>query len=95
MIEMNSKTLSIRTSNQGWMRRVWTSVWRIRIGKFAGQAGFAEGYGMKANPVLELDRVNGKLVLMGRNETMKMLIQAPHQAPRDSRLGARPETGQW
>jgi hypothetical protein len=45
------------------------------VGKFTNQAGFAEGYGMKPGPILELGRVNGELVLMGRNQTMKMLLQ--------------------
>ncbi len=70
---MKTTPLPIRTSNKGWMRRVWDSIWRI---------GGAEGYGMEPSPILELGRVNGKLVLMGRNQTMKMLIQAPHVAAR-------------
>jgi hypothetical protein len=73
MIEMKTRLLSLRTSNKSWLRRVWDSAWRI---------GVAEGYGMKPGPILELSRVNGRLVLMGRNETMKMLIQPPHAAVR-------------
>jgi hypothetical protein len=80
------------TNSEGFMRRVWRSVWPNGVGKFANQTG-AEGYGMKPSPVLELGRVNGKLVLMGRNQAMKMLIQARQDAPEDSRPDVSPKTG--
>ena len=46
---------------------------------------------MNPNLILELNRVNGKLVLMGRNETMKMLILAGHAEARNVPLGVRPK----
>ena len=72
---MNARPMSVHTSDEGWMRRLWDSVWPMGVGKFTNQAGFDEGYGMKPGPILELGRVNGELVLMGRNQTMKMLLQ--------------------
>jgi hypothetical protein len=48
---------------------------------------------MQPSPVLELGRINGKLVLMGRNQAMKMLIQAPQEASEDSRANIDSNTG--
>jgi hypothetical protein len=73
---MKTRPKLVPTCARSWMRGVWDSVWRI---------GVPEGYGMRPSPILELGRVNGELVLMGRNQTMKMLIQAP-------RVAARPKT---
>ena len=70
MIEMRVTPPLEWMSNQGWMRRVWAVV----SAKFTPQTG-TESYRAKPNPICELSRVNGKLVLMGRNQTMKMLIQ--------------------
>ena len=74
-IEMKARPLSAQTSDEGWMRRLWDSVWPVGAGKFANPAVFAEGYGTKPSPILDLVRVNGELVPMGRNQTMKMLLQ--------------------
>lgn len=86
--DIRTKCTDICTNNGGWMRRVWNSVWRIGVGKFTRQSDL-EGYRAKPNPVLELVRVNGRLVLMGRNQTMKMLIEAPPAVPEDSLLTLR------
>lgn len=74
--------MSVRTNNPGWMHRVWYLFGIIGAGKLGNQAG-AEGYGMKPDPLWNLGRVNGELVLMGRNQAMKMLIQAPSAGPQD------------
>jgi len=42
---------------------------------------------MKANPTLELAWIKGELVVMGRNQTMKMLIQEPLPSPGRSLFG--------
>jgi len=44
---------------------------------------------MNPSPTWQLGRVNGELVLMGRNQTMKMLIQAPNVAPQDIKTSRR------
>jgi len=44
---------------------------------------------MKPNPTLELAWIKGTLVVMGRNQTMKMLIQSPLPPPRRSLFGLR------
>ena len=71
---MEMRALSARTSNEGWMCGVLGTIWRIVVGKFANQVSFRERY-EKAEPILKVGRVNGCLVPIGRNETMKMLIQ--------------------
>jgi hypothetical protein len=73
--------LSTAASNV-WIGHVWSFLRRFRgIGWLASPAA-VPAYGKKWNPTLPLKRVNGQLVLMSRNQTMKMLIQAtqaPHQ----------------
>jgi len=81
VIEMNARPLSVHTSDEGWMRRLWDSVWPIGVGKLENQAVFSEDYRSKPGPILELGRVNGELVLMGRNQTMKMLLQDSCRRP--------------
>jgi hypothetical protein len=44
---------------------------------------------MKPSPILSLAWIKGKLVVMGRNQTMKMLIEAPLPAPRASLFSLR------
>ena len=94
MIEFKARPLSVHASNEGWMRRAWNSVC-FGVGKFNPQAGCylgaegAESDGMKPNPILELGRINGKLVVMGRNQTVKMLIQAPDPVPGRNLLGVQ------
>jgi hypothetical protein len=92
VLEMKTILPLESTNNEGFMRRVWRSVWPSRAGKLANQTG-AGGYRMQPSPVLELGRVNGKLVLMGRNQAMKMLIQATQGAPEDSRASVSSNTG--
>ncbi|MGB8010550.1 MAG: hypothetical protein WCF68_02990 [Terriglobales bacterium] len=75
MITMNRKPLWIHTSGPGWIRRAWNSAWRVGAEGFTGQAG-AQSYRASPGLILEPVRVRGKLVVMGRNQTMKMLIQA-------------------
>jgi hypothetical protein len=82
---MTNRELSVPTRDKPWLRRVWDSVGLAGVGKFARQTSLAEVYGMNPSLRLELDRVNGKLILMGRNQTMKKLILAPHAEPRDTR----------
>jgi len=71
------------------MHSLWESLW-LGIGSFAEPSGDfhglhrAGGDRMKPSPVLELAWIDGKPVIMGRNQTMKMLIQAPLPAPRRS-----------
>jgi hypothetical protein len=86
---MKAKPVSIRSNNGGWMRRFLNSVGFLS--RFSNQDS-VEGYKMNPSPVLELGRVNGKLVLMSRNQTMRMLIQEP-QASRQSLLSFRQKTG--
>ena len=74
---MKIRGLSVQTNGAGWMLRVWDSV-RLVVARRLGIEVRPEGYGKKLNPVLELGRVNGQLVLMGRNQTMRMLLQTPH-----------------
>ena len=81
---MTNRELSVPTSEKRWLRRVWDSVGLVGVAKFARQTGLAQVYGMNPSLRLELDRVNGKLILMGRNQTMKKLILAPHTEPRDT-----------
>jgi len=93
MIELRAMSLS-EPASQGWMRGVWDFL-RLGGGRFTTQAGGyqgqerAEGDGMKPNPTLELAWIKGTLVVMGRNQTMKMLIQSPLPPPRRSLFGLR------
>jgi len=48
---------------------------------------------MKPSPILELAWIDGKPVIMGRNQTMKMLIEAPVPPPRKGLFGLRPKPG--
>jgi hypothetical protein len=89
MTEMKDRARPAATGNAGWMRRVCYGLGIIRAGKF----GTLAGNGMEASPTWQLGRFNGELVLMGRNQTMKMLIQATNVASRQSLSGARPKTG--
>jgi hypothetical protein len=82
---MTNSELSVPASEKRWLRRVWDSVGLVSVGKFARQTCLAEVYGMNPSLRLDLGRVNGKLKLMSRNETMKMLILAPHAEPPDTR----------
>jgi hypothetical protein len=75
-VEMSSRPLSVRTSKEAWLRRVWNSMWLVAIGRFASQVSVAGQQVMNPSLLLELERVNGQLVLMGRNQAMKMLIRA-------------------
>jgi hypothetical protein len=85
---MKTEPLSIRSNNGGWMRRFLSSVGFL--GRFSNQDS-VEGYRINPSPVLELGRVNGKLVLMSRNQTMRMLIEEPPS--RNSLLSFRQKTG--
>lgn len=80
---MKDRPSTVQTRNEGWMRRVWDSMRLAGVGRFAAQTKFTEGHRVALNPPLELDRINGKLVLMGTNQTMKMLIQASQAESRD------------
>jgi hypothetical protein len=97
MIETRAMSLSGRAS-QGWMRSVWDSV-RLGVGRLAPQAGCyvdqerTGGEGMKTSPSLELAWIKGDLVVMGRNQTMKMLIQTPLPPLRRRLFGLRPKMG--
>jgi hypothetical protein len=98
MIEINAKPLS-EYASRGWLRSMCESL-RLEIGKFAKSTDYyhgqehAEGDRMKPSPVMELAWIRGTLVVMGRNQTMKMLIQETFRAPRkrlfDLRLKSRP-----
>ena len=46
---------------------------------------------MQPGPILELAWIDGKPVIMGRNQTMKMLIEAPLPAPRKGLFGLLPK----
>jgi hypothetical protein len=48
-----------------------------------------QGYGMRMNPTWKLGRFNGEVVLLGKNQAVKMLIQAPLKTPRDRATGVR------
>jgi hypothetical protein len=95
MIELSAISSSERASH-GWMRNVWDSVW-LGTGSFTTQAGSYEGQertggdGMKPNPTLELAWIKGELVVMGRNQTMKMLIQEPLPSPGRNLFGINPK----
>jgi hypothetical protein len=92
VIEMKNEPLSVHIRNKRWLRRFWDSIRLVSVGSFASQASFAEAYGMNPHLILELNRINGKLVLMGRNQTMKMLILAPHAEPRNTSLDVCPRS---
>jgi hypothetical protein len=84
MTKLNTGPLSECANYEGWLCRVWNSVRLVGVGKFANPARFSEGYGLRPSPRLELVRIKGSLALQGRNQTMKMLIQAGPGAPRDN-----------
>jgi hypothetical protein len=84
---MKMKSPATPKSNEGWIRQLCEPVCRIVGGWFANQAVCAKGYGIEARPVLKLGRVNGKLVPMGRNAIMKMLIEKHGTLARNSRIG--------
>jgi hypothetical protein len=86
---MKIRELSARTSNREWMCRVWYSVRRVVRGAFGIEAR-PEGYGRRLNPILELNRVNGEWVIMSRNQTMKMLLQAPERPSRSATAWVTP-----
>jgi len=44
---------------------------------------------MRMNPNWTLGRFNGEVVLLGKNQAVKMLIQAPLKTPRDRAPGVR------
>ena len=44
---------------------------------------------MKPSPILELAWIDGKPVIMGRNQTMKMLIEQPVTSPRKGLFSLR------
>jgi len=79
MLETYATPLSIRASSRNWMRSVWESLW------------LGGGDRMKPSPILELAWIDGKPVIMGRNQTMKMLIESPLPAPRKGLFGLRPK----
>ena len=58
-----------------WIGRV-LSLLGMGIKPFGNQGG-AQGYRTEPNPTLELARVRGKLMLIGTNQAMKMLIEDP------------------
>ena len=88
---MKNETVPVYNSNKRWMSRLWNSVCLVSVGRFASQASSGETYGLKAKLNLALTRVNGKLRLMGRNETMKMLILTPHVECRNTPSEVRPK----
>ena len=85
MVELKHRT---PLSDLVWIRGAWNSAKLAVAGTF-GPPVRPEGYGKRLIPTLELDRVNGKLMLMGRNQTMRMLLQAPEAEPRYAPLGIR------
>jgi hypothetical protein len=89
MVEMKVRALSVRTSKREWMCRAWYSV-RLRVRGAFGIETRPEGYGRRLNPILELNRVNGELVIMSRNQTMKMLLQAPGRPSRSANVWVTP-----
>ncbi len=68
------------------MHRIWKSVRQVVVGRF-GTQDRPEGYGRELNPTWELGWFKGELVLMGKNQTMRMLLQTPHAGARQSLLG--------
>ena len=79
---------SVRMNDGRWMCRVWNSL-RLTLAETFGGPVRPEGYGKRLNPILELDRINGKLVLMGRNQTMRLLLQAPFAESQGAMSGLR------
>jgi hypothetical protein len=77
MTKLKNGPLSECANYEGWLCRVWNSVRLVGVGKFPNPTSFSEGYGLRPSPRLELVRIKGNLALQGRNQTMKMLIQAP------------------
>lgn len=72
------------------MHHVLDLAWRVGLGEFLHEAAFAERYGVKSSPILKVRRVKGQLMLVGgRNEVMKMLIQK-HEAARNNLLEVSP-----
>lgn len=84
MPEMKIRALSVRASSGDWICRIWSWVRLIVLGRVGIQAR-PEGYGRRLNPILELGWVNGKLMLMGKNQTMRRLLQGPRAEPQDAR----------
>lgn len=74
MAEVKVRTLPVRTSYGDWTCRIWGWVRLLVLGRFGSQSR-PEGYGRRLNPILELGWVDGELVLMGRNQTMRRLLQ--------------------
>ena len=75
MIEINGGRVS-DGANEGWMRRAWDSV-RLNAATLAGKsiAIRARKGTDRPRPGPESEWKNGKLVIMGRNQIMKKLIQ--------------------
>jgi hypothetical protein len=98
MIDINARLLPGHSS-RGWLRNMCASL-KLEIGRFAESTKcyhgleYAEGDRMKPSPIMELAWIRGNLVVMGRNQTMKMLIQETFPAPRkrlfDLRLKSHP-----
>lgn len=94
MLEMNATSLSRNAGSRSWMRDIWESL-RLGVRRFDGPTGgyyaleATGGDRMKPVPILELAWIDGKPVIMGRNQTMKMLIQAALPAPRKRLFGFR------
>jgi len=96
MLEINPSQQSKGASSPSWMRSVWESLW-LGAGRFPAPTGCyqdqerAVGDRMKPSPILELAWIEGKPVIMGRNQTMKMLIEGPLPVPRKGLFGLRPK----
>src|SRR5208283_301136 len=95
MIEIDATSLPTNLSSRSWVRSLWDSLW-LGDGRFAEPTGCyhdqerAGGDRMKPSPILELAWIDGKPVIMGRNQTMKMLIESPLEVPRKGLFSLRP-----
>jgi len=93
-MKAQAKPSSEWASNRDWMLSAWYSV-QNGVKRFAEHSGWYEveerdgGNRMKASPVMEATWIKGQLVVMGRNQTMKMLIQSSSPTPRRSLFGFR------